>query len=133
MKERGILLPIFSLPSKYGIGELTMKDIISELNKPLRDVRDEYPVPVLKSDILHLEDLKIGAELEGTVRSITDFGIFVDVGLHNDGMVHKSKMSTEKIAHPMDVVSIGDIIKVYVIDIQKEKGRVALSMIKENI
>jgi uncharacterized protein len=110
-----------------------MKDIISELNKPLRDVRDEYPVPVLKSDILHLEDLKIGAELEGTVRSITDFGIFVDVGLHNDGMVHKSKMSTEKIAHPMDVVSIGDIIKVYVIDIQKEKGRVALSMIKENI
>ena len=121
------------LSSKYGIGELTMKDIISELNKPLRDVRDEYPVPVLKSDILHLEDLKIGAELEGTVRSITDFGIFVDVGLHNDGMVHKSKMSTERIAHPMDVVSIGDIIKVYVIDIQKEKGRVALSMIKENI
>ena len=124
-------IPVLS--SKYGIGELTMKDIISELNKPLRDVRDEYPVPVLKSDILHLEDLKIGAELEGTVRSITDFGIFVDVGLHNDGMVHKSKMSTEKIAHPMDVVSIGDIIKVYVIDIQKEKGRVALSMIKENI
>ena len=124
-------IPVLS--SKYGIGELTMKDIISELNKPLRDVRDEYPVPVLKSDILHLEDLKIGAELEGTVRSITDFGIFVDVGLHNDGMVHKSKMSTERIAHPMDVVSIGDIIKVYVIEIHKEKGRVALSMIKENI
>ena len=124
-------IPVLS--NKYGIGELTMKDIISELNKPLRDVRDEYPVPALKSDILHLEDLKIGAELEGTVRSITDFGIFVDVGLHNDGMVHKSKISTERIAHPMDVVSIGDIIKVYVIEIHKEKGRVALSMIKENI
>lgn len=121
------------LSEKYGIGELTMKDIISELNKPLRDVRDEYPVPALKSDILHLEDLKIGSELEGTVRSITDFGIFVDIGLHNDGMVHKSKMSKERISHPLDVVSVGDIIKVYVIDINKEKDRVSLSMINENL
>ena len=119
------------LSNKYGIGELTMKDIISELNKPLRDVRDNYPIPTLKSDILELEDLKIGMELEGTVRSIVDFGAFVDIGLHNDGMVHKSKMSTTKIDHPLDVVSVGDIIKVYVIDINKEKGRVALSMVKD--
>ena len=113
-----------------GIGSYTLNDIVEELKKPLRDIRDNYPTPTLKSDILHIEDLHVGMELEGTVRSIVDFGAFVDIGLHNDGMIHKSKMSMGKINHPLDIVSVGDIVKVYVIDIDIKKERVALSLVK---
>ena len=112
------------------IGKYTLTDAIEELKKPLRDIRDNYPTPTLKSDILHIEDLCVGMELEGAIRSVVDFGAFVDIGLHNDGMIHKSKMSTNKINHPLDVVSVGDIVKVYVIDIDVKKERVGLSLVK---
>ena len=119
-----------SLVAKYDLGSYTLKDIIEEIKKPLRDIRDNYPTPVLKSDVLHIEDLTLGMELEGTVRSVVDFGAFVDIGLKNDGLVHKSKLSKNKINHPLDIVSVGDIIKVYVCDIDLEKNRVGLSLFK---
>ncbi len=119
-----------NLANKYSLGTYTLSDIIEEIKKPLRDIRDNYPAPVLKSDILHIEDLRIGMELEGTVRSVVDFGAFVDIGLKNDGLIHKSKMSENKINHPLDVVSVGDIVKVYVCDIDLEKNRVGLSLLK---
>ena len=112
------------------IDKYTLKDIIDDLMKPNRDPRDNMPKPLLKSDVLHIEDLTIGMELEGTVRSVVDFGAFVDIGLKNDGLVHKSKLSKNKINHPLDIVSVGDIIKVYVCDIDLEKNRVGLSLFK---
>ena len=112
------------------MGTYTLSDIIEEIKKPLRDIRDNYPTPVLKSDVLHIEDLTLGMELEGTVRSVVDFGAFVDIGLKNDGLIHKSKLSKNKINHPLDIVSVGDIIKVYVCDIDLEKNRVGLSLFK---
>lgn len=120
-----------SLSSKYDLGTYTLSDIIEEIKKPLRDIRDNYPTPVLKSDVLHIEDLTIGMELEGTVRSVVDFGAFVDIGLKNDGLVHKSKLSKNKINHPLDIVSVGDIIKVYVCDVDLDKNRVGLSLFKD--
>jgi len=119
------------LSEKYDIGEFTFVDIINELSKPLRDIRDDYPTPVLRNDILHIEDLKPGMKLQGTVRSIVDFGAFVDIGLKNDGMIHKSKMSTNKISHPMEVLNIGDIIDVYILEVNLEKGKVALSLLPQ--
>ena len=112
-------------------GEYTLNDIVGELTKPLRDIRDDYPTPVLKSDVLHIEDLRIGMELEGSVRSVVDFGAFVDIGLHDDGLIHKSKLSRNKVNHPLDIVSVGDIVKVYVIDIDLKKNRVGLSLFKD--
>lgn len=117
---------------KYDLGEYTYDDIINELSRPLRDIRDNYPAPILKNDILHLEDLKPGMMLQGTVRSIVDFGAFVDIGLKNDGLVHKSKMSLTKINHPLEIVSIGQIVNVYVLEVLLDKQRVQLSLIKQN-
>lgn len=117
---------------KYAIGHFSLKDIIEELKRPLRDIRDDYPTPILKKDILRMEDLKPGMQLQGTVRSILDFGVFVDIGLKNDGMIHKSKLSPHRIQHPLDVVNIGDIVTVYVIDVDFIKQRVALSLLKSN-
>lgn len=114
---------------KLKIDQYTLDDIIESLKKPNRSIRDEYQTPVLKKDILHIEDLQPGMSLEGTVRNVVDFGAFVDIGLKNDGLVHISKMSNQRIRHPLDVVSIGDIIQVKVIDVDLEKKRVGLSMI----
>ena len=108
----------------------TLEDITKSLILPLRDPRDELDAPILKSDILTLDDLRVGMELEGTVRNVVDFGAFVDIGLKNDGLVHISKISNERIRHPLDKLSIGDIVEVYVIDVDVKKHRVALSMIK---
>src|SRR5690606_17890285 len=96
---------------------------------PMRDPRDDYQQPILKSDVLSIEDLKIGMELEGTVRNVTDFGAFVDIGLKNDGLVHISKLSDKFIKHPKDVVSVGQIVKVWVLNIDIPKQKVGLSMI----
>lgn len=123
-------LDVDTLTSKYNLGTYTLNDIIEEIKKPLRDIRDNYPTPILKSDVLHIEDLQIGMELEGTVRSVVDFGAFVDIGLKNDGLIHKSRLSKTKINHPLDVVNVGDIIKVYVCDIDLDKSRVGLSLFK---
>ncbi len=113
---------------ELNVGEPTVKDIIEELQKPGRDPRDEMPKPILRSDVLKLEDLKEGMVLNGTVRNVIDFGAFVDIGVKNDGLVHISEMSDKYIKNPMDVVSVGDIVKVRVIKVDLEKHKVALSM-----
>ena len=118
---------------KLNIDIYTLEDIIECLKKPNRDPRDEMPQPILKSDVLDLDNLKVGMELEGTVRNVIDFGAFVDIGLHNDGLVHISEISTDYIKHPSEVLSVGDIVKVYVKEIFKDKGKVSLTMIKDHV
>ena len=121
-----------SLAKEFDSDVYTIEDIISSFEKPRRDIRDEYETPVLKSSVTHLEDLKIGDELEGTVRNVVDFGAFVDVGLHDDGLVHISKISKNYIKHPSEVLSVGDIVKVYVIGIDLVKHKLQLSMVKQD-
>lgn len=116
------------LSNEIGVGVPTLKDIIKELEKPGRDPRDEMPKPVLRSDVLDLEDLKEGMILKGTVRNVIDFGAFVDIGVHHDGLVHISQMSDRRIKHPLEVVSVGDIIDVMVLGVDMEKERVSLTM-----
>ena len=112
------------------IDKYTLEDIVGDLQKPNRDPRDNMPQPLLKSDILHIEDLKIGTKLQGTVRNVVDFGVFIDIGLHNDGMAHISKLTNRYIKHPSEVVSVGDIVDCYVTDISIEKEKVSLSLIE---
>ena len=109
----------------------TLDDIVKSLLKPNRDPRDEMPKPILKSDVLHVEDLHIGDKLQGTVRNVVDFGLFIDIGLHNDGLAHISKLSKEYIKHPSELFSVGDIVDCYVIDIKKDQEKVSLSLIEE--
>lgn len=118
--------------SKLGTDEYTIDTILKSFAKAHRDPRDEMEKPILKSDILEIKDLKIGDKLEGTVRNVVDFGAFVDIGLHNDGLIHISKMSKNYIKHPSEVLKVGDIISVYVIGIDKEKEKVQLSLFKED-
>ena len=99
---------------------------------PSRDPRDEYPQPILKSELLTLEDLRPGMRLEGTVRNITDFGAFIDVGIHESGLVHISKMSTRRINHPSDIMKVGDIVSVWVIETDVNRKRLALTMVEPN-
>lgn len=113
---------------KLNIDKYTLNDIILDLEKPGRDLRDSMPKPVLKSDVLNIEDLHIGDKLQGTVRNVVDFGVFIDIGLHNDGLAHISKLTDKYIKHPSEVVSVGDIVDCYVIDINKEKEKVSLSL-----
>lgn len=108
----------------------TLDDVVKSLKKPNRDPRDEMPQPILKSDILKIEDLNIGMKLQGTVRNVVDFGAFIDIGLHNDGLAHISKLTTKYIKHPSEVLSVGDIVDCYVIDINKEKEKVSLSLLE---
>ena len=116
------------LANELGIGELTLEDIIKELKKPGRDVRDEMPKAILKSDVVKIEDLSVGDILSGTVRNVTDFGAFVDIGIKSDGLVHISELSDKFVRNPMEEVSVGDIVKVKVIKIDLEKKKVSLSM-----
>ena len=111
----------------------TLEDIISSLKKPNRDPRDDMPKPILKSDVLDINDLQIGMKLQGTVRNVIDFGAFIDIGLHNDGLIHISKMTNNYIKHPSEILNVGDIIDCYVIDINKEKEKVSLSLIEPNL
>ena len=108
----------------------TLEDVIDSLKKPNRDPRDDMPQPILKSDVLELKDLKVGMKLQGTVRNVVDFGAFVDIGLHEDGLVHISKITDKYIKHPSEVLSVGDIIDCYVEEIKLDKNKVSLSMIK---
>ena len=119
---------VVSTAKELEVGEMTLKDIIDELSKPGRDPRDEMPKPVLRADVLKFEDLKEGQILNGTVRNVTDFGAFVDVGVKHDGLVHISEMSNSFVKNPSDVVSVGDIVKVKVIGIDQERQKVKLSM-----
>ena len=117
------------MAQKVGIGEPTLRDIVQELCKPGRDPRDEMPKPVLRTDVLDMKDLKEGMILKGTVRNVIDFGAFVDIGVHQDGLVHVSQMSNKKfVKHPLEVVSVGDIVEVMVIGVDLQKKRISLSM-----
>ena len=117
--------------AKYDIGVYSYLDIKEELTRPLRDIRDDYPTPTLRKDVLHIEDLTIGMKLQGTIRSVVDFGAFVDIGLKNAGMIHKSKLSKSAINHPLEIVNVGDIVDVYVIEVNLETGRVGLSFFND--
>ena len=116
---------------ELGIGELTLRDILQELEKPARDPREDMPAPVLRSDVLSMEDLKPGLKLKGTVRNIVDFGAFVDIGVHQDGLVHISKMSRKYIKHPLEVVRVGDVVEVTVLGVDAAKKRISLSMVED--
>ena len=116
--------------NKLNIDKYTLDEIIENLKKPNRDPRDNISAPILKSDVLHIEDLKVGMKLQGTVRNVVDFGCFVDIGIKNDGLVHISKITDKFIKHPSEVVSVGDIVDVYVSDINLDKGKVNLSMVE---
>lgn len=124
LEEYGLL----KLSQEYDIGIPTLNDIVNELKKPGRDPREDLPKPILRSDVMTIEELKVGMELMGTVRNVVDFGCFVDIGVHTDGLVHISEMSQKYVSHPLDVVSVGDVVKVRVIDVDVERNRISLSM-----
>ena len=113
---------------RCGVGEPTLRDIVKELLKPGRDPRDELPAPILRTDVLEMKDLKPGMVLSGTVRNVIDFGVFVDIGVHQDGLVHISKVCSKFIRHPSEVVSVGDVVKVVVLEVDEKKKRISLSM-----
>ena len=117
--------------ARIGIGEPTLRDILQELEKPARDPREDMPAPVLRSDVLSMEDLKPGIRLKGTVRNIVDFGAFVDIGVHQDGLVHISKMSRKFIKHPLEAVHVGDVVEVTVLGVDVGKKRISLSMVED--
>mgnify|MGYP004463488487 CR=1 FL=1 len=125
MEEAGVK----KLADELGVGEPTLKDIARELQKPGRDPRDDLPKPVLRTDVLAIEDLAPGMELMGTVRNVIDFGAFVDIGVHQDGLVHISRMANRFIKHPAEVVKVGDVIKVWVVEVDAKKKRIALTML----
>lgn len=124
VKEKGIQ----NIEKEIEIGEMTLKDIIKELQKPGRDPRDEMPKPILKTGVIDIKDLKPGMVLMGTVRNVSDFGAFVDIGVHQDGLVHKSQMANKFVKHPLDIVKVSDVIKVKILDIDEKRNRIALSM-----
>ena len=118
------------LAQKVGVGVPTLRDVVKELVKPGRDPRDELPAPVLRSDILDMKDLKPGMELTGTVRNVIDFGAFVDIGVHQDGLVHISQISDRYIKHPGEILSVGDVVTVWVLNVDEQKKRIGLTMKK---
>ncbi|CUB19495.1 30S ribosomal protein S1 [Bacillus safensis] len=130
LKEKIAEVKLDEAAEQLDIGTITLQDIIDQLTRPERDPRDEVPKPLLKTDVLKLEDLKQGMELQGTVRNVVDFGAFIDIGVKQDGLVHISKLSNRFVKHPLDVVSVGDIVTVWVDSVDQAKGRVALSMLK---
>ncbi|MBQ3894062.1 MAG: S1 RNA-binding domain-containing protein, partial [Clostridia bacterium] len=118
------------LSEELGIGVPTLNDVLTELEKPGRDVRDEMPLPELRDDVMDLNDLKPGMSFTGTVRNVTDFGAFVDIGVHQDGLVHISKMSKKRINHPSEILSVGDRVSVTVLDVDQKRKRISLTMIQ---
>lgn len=133
LKETLSTIDFDALVTKFQSDLYTIQDIIDAMKQPLRDFRDQYDAPLLRSDILEIEDLKIGDCLEGVVRNVVDFGVFVDIGLHEDALIHVSKLSKQRRIHPSQVVSVGDILSVYVYEIDKEREKVSLSMWKEEV
>ena len=113
---------------ELGIGEITLHDIVKELEKPARDPRDEMPKPILRTDVLEMKDLKEGMILKGTVRNVIDFGVFVDIGVHQDGLVHISQITDRYIKHPLEAVSVGDVVDVKVMSVDMKKKRIQLTM-----
>ena len=117
-----------NLAQELGIGEITLTDILKELEKPARDPRDDMPAPILRSDVLDMKDLKPGMILKGTVRNVIDFGAFVDIGVHQDGLVHVSQITDRFIKHPLEAVSVGDVVDVQVLAVDLPKKRISLTM-----
>ena len=113
---------------QIGVGVPTLQDVVQELVKPGRDVRDDLPAPILRTDVLDIKDLKPGMELTGTVRNVVDFGVFVDIGVHQDGLVHISQICDRFIKHPSQAVAVGDVVKVVVLEVDEKKHRISLSM-----
>jgi len=113
---------------KLGVGEPTLRDIVKELMKPGRDVRDSFEAPLLRDDVMSMEDLKPDMVLTGTVRNVIDFGAFVDIGVHQDGLVHISELSDRYVKHPSEVVRLGDVVKVKILSVDLKKKRISLSM-----
>ena len=126
--EKAEQIGIKALAEKIGVGEPTLRDIMKELSRPGRDPRDELPPPMLKQEIMSMEDLTEGMEMTGTVRNVIDFGVFVDIGVHQDGLVHISQLSDRFVKHPLDVVKVGDIVKVWVMSVDVKKKRISLTM-----
>ena len=123
-------IDLSALAKELDTGLPTLTDIVKELEKPGRDPRDELPPPLMRSgDVMELKDLTPGMELMGTVRNVIDFGAFVDIGVHEDGLVHISQMSDKFIKHPLEAVKVGDVVKVWVLDVDMERGRVSLTML----
>lgn len=123
------VVSVKDMAETIGLGQETLKDIIADLLKPGRDLRDDFEAPVLRQDVLDISDLEIGQKLEGTVRNVLDFGAFVDIGLHDDGLIHISQMSKSFVKHPSQVVSVGDVVTVWVSKIDKERGKINLSLV----
>ena len=128
LQDKANSIGIAALAQQCGVGEPTLADIIRELSKPGRDPRDELPPPVLRKDVLELKDLKPGMVLSGTVRNVIDFGAFVDIGVHQDGLVHISQIAKHRVKHPSDVVKVGDIVKVAVLEVDEKRKRISLTM-----
>ena len=129
INEKAEKIGINAISEKLGIGVPTLTDIIGELKKPGRDLRDELPPPLLRSgDIMEVKDLKPGMELVGTVRNIIDFGVFVDIGVHEDGLVHISQICSRYIKHPLEAVKVGEVVKVRVLDVDVKRNRISLTM-----
>ena len=118
------------LSAELGVGEITLRDIVKELEKPARDPRDEMPKPILRTDVLDMKDLKPGMILKGTVRNVIDFGVFVDIGVHQDGLVHISQLCERRVRHPSEVCAVGDIVMVWVLEVDEKKKRISLTMKK---
>ena len=127
--EKLTRLSVEKLAESLSVGEETLADILAGLTQPGRDMRDEMPAPLLRTDVLSMEDLKPGMELTGTVRNVIDFGAFVDIGVKQDGLVHISKLSKKFVKHPTDVVSVGDIVTVWIEQVDTKKGRISLTML----
>ncbi len=130
LKEKAQRIGVRTISEEIGVGEPTVVDIVNELIKPGRDPRDELPKPLLRSDVLSMDDLKKGMELKGTVRNVIDFGVFVDIGVHHDGLVHISQICNRFIKHPIEAVNVGDVVTVWVIDVDRVKNRISLTMKK---
>lgn len=130
LKEKLDAIDIKQVAEELGMGEPTLQDIVGALGRPERDPRDDFPQPLLKQNVLSMEDLKQGMEMQGTVRNVVDFGVFVDIGVKQDGLVHISKMANKFVKHPMDITAVGDVVTVWVENVDVEKGRIALSMIQ---
>lgn len=130
LKDKLAEVDMNQMAEQLGIGKPTLKDIMDALGKPNRDPRDDFPQPLLKKNVLSMEDLNPGMELQGTVRNVVDFGVFVDVGVKQDGLVHISKMADKFVKHPMDIAAVGDVVTVWVESVDTNKGRIALTMVQ---
>ena len=114
--------------AECGVGVPTLQDVVKELMKPGRDPRDDLPAPILRTDVLEMKDLKPGMVLSGTVRNVIDFGVFVDIGVHQDGLVHISQVAKHKVRHPSEIVQVGDVVKVCVLEVDEPRKRISLTM-----